>query len=97
MIDVRCDNKGLYVNEISYNSYDDLKADLFMIILEVATIYGVYNPNREEFRVLNFILDLQDTLTLFENSIKTHKTDLYKSYKANRDEIIQIRRKDKNG
>ncbi len=97
MIDVRCDSKGLYVNEISYNSYDDLKADLFMIILEVATIYGVDNPNREEFRVLNFILDLQDTLTLFENSIKTHKTDLYKSYKTNRDEIIQIRRKDKNG
>lgn len=97
MIDVRCDSKGLYVNEISYKSYDDLKADLFMIILEVATIYGVDNPNREELRVLNFILDLQDTLTLFENSIKTHKTDLYKNYKANRDEIIQIRRKDKNG
>lgn len=97
MIDVRCDSKGLYVNEISYKSYDDLKADLFMINLEVMTIYGIDNPNREEDRVLKFILDMQDTLTHLENSIKTHNTALYKEYKANRDEIKHIRRDDKNG
>ena len=92
MINVISDGEGLYVNEISYESYEDLKCDLFMILLEVITLYGIDNPNREDDKVLTFIMDIQDLLTNFENSIKTKNNELYEEYLNNRNGILKDRR-----
>ncbi len=92
MIDVKVNNGNVNVNKIKYKNDEEFNNDICDMVITLAIINALDNPNAFDNRLLNTLYIIRENALAFENGLKNSNSHTYKCIKETKKIIIDKRR-----